>query len=110
MSNIKHIHPVEFWTPSGTIIAEYLMLYNFHDYDFNDSASSVSYKLMRVVEGNPEAEDGDVKYQSLFEGSVILPYDIVSDWGSDDSPIWNYVMTQLNLMEFVNNGTEDSSN
>lgn len=99
MSNIKQINPIQFWTPSGALVADCLMLYNFHDYDFNDSASSVSYKLMRVLQADPEAENPEVKYQSLFEGSVVLPTEIVANWGSDDSPIWNYVMTELNLTE-----------
>jgi hypothetical protein len=34
-----------------------------------------------------------------FSGSIIIPQDVVSEWGTDDSIIQTYVLEQLGLVE-----------
>lgn len=88
--NIKSIQPVDFWTAEGTKTAGEIMLYNFHGYNFDGTDSVVSYRIGNTVDG---------KWTSLNEGSVAIPDDVVQDWAADDEPIFNYVLTQLNLTE-----------
>ena len=35
------------------------------------------------------------------EGTIILPQSIVSQWGTDDTIVKNYVLQQLNLTEVI---------
>lgn len=35
----------------------------------------------------------------LLDGNVTVPYEVVSEWGTDDSVIINYVLTTLGLEE-----------
>lgn len=86
--NTREIQPVSFWTPEGEKSADTILLYNFHGYNFDETDSIVSYKL-----GFIESE----KFKSLSEGSVALPDSVVQAWGEDDEPIFDYVITQLNL-------------
>lgn len=95
--NKREIEPVSFWTFDGTKEATHILLYNFHQYNFDGSDSVVSYKLGYVDE--VVDEDG-VEYErwvSLTEGSVKLPNSLVQSWGSDDEPIFDYVVEELNL-------------
>jgi len=88
--NIRNIQPVEFWTPDGVKVAEEIMLYNFHNYNFDGTDSVVSYRI-----GNTEGD----RWVSLAEGSVSLPDNIVQAWGANDEPIFDYVIAELNLTE-----------
>ena len=95
--NKREIEPVSFWTFDGTKEATHILLYNFHQYNFDGSDSVVSYKLGYVDE--VVDEDG-VEYErwvSLTEGSVKLPNSLVQSWGSNDEPIFDYVVEELNL-------------
>jgi hypothetical protein len=85
--NTRTIQPVDFWTPEGVKVATTLLLYNFHGYNFDGTDSVVSYKLLSATD------------ESLSEGSVALPDDVVQVWGANDAPIFDYVLTQLNLTE-----------
>lgn len=95
----RKIKPVTFWTANGNKKADELKLYNFHNYNFDASDSAVSYKLGYTV-GTPDMDGNELtEFVSLNEGSVILPYQLVETWGSDDEPIWQYVLTELKLTE-----------
>lgn len=83
--NYREISPVSFWSPEGDKIATRILLYNFHGYNFDGTNSIVSYKLQ---------DDGE---KSLSEGSVSLPDTLVQAWGEDDEPIFDYVISELNL-------------
>lgn len=77
-----------------TKIADSIGIYNFHGYNFNSSPSGVSYRLGQLA---PATESADSQFASYFEGSVIVPDDIVQTWGADDDPIITYVIQSLNL-------------
>ena len=87
--NYRNIAPVGFWSPEGEKEAVRIMLYNFHNYNFNGSDSYVSYKLQMEDE------------VSLHEGSVAIPDTIVQAWGEDDEPIFDYVISQLGLTKIT---------
>ena len=101
--NIRPIQPISFWQNGDVVEASHLMLYNFHGYDFNDMPSRVSYKLLLLIPTSGSEADGiaEPNYVSVYENSVLLPYEIVSVWGEDDEIIWDYVFEQLNLTEKV---------
>jgi hypothetical protein len=93
----KQIKPVSFWTFDGNKQANEIMLYNFHQYDFDGTDSVVSYKLgytNSMVDPNGESQE---YWVSLNEGSVKLPDSLVQSWGSDDDLIFDYVVGELNL-------------
>lgn len=83
--NYRPIAPITFWSPSGNQQATRLMLYNFHNYNFDGTDSTVSYRLQTEEE------------VTLSEGSIAIPDDVVQAWGVDDEPMFDYVATKLNL-------------
>lgn len=87
--NSREIAPVSFWKPEGDQIADTIVLYNFHGYNFDGSESIVSYRL-----GFTDAND---KWVSLAESSVKIPDSVVQAWGEDDEPIFDFVIGELNL-------------
>lgn len=99
--NIKVIEPVKIWMAGNNKIANRLWLYNYGGYDFATATDSyASYRLgVVVIEVIDEVEEE--RFESYAEGSVILPPELVQSWGTDDDPIWEYVMQELNLKEVV---------
>ena len=100
--NKRQIKPVSFWTFDGNKQATHILLYNFHQYDFDGSDSAVSYKL-GYTSSTPDLDGNPQEYWvSLTEGSVALPDNLVQSWGTDDDIIFDYVIGELNL-EYDNN-------
>ena len=112
MTNLRQITPISFWFPTGQREADHILLYNFHAYNFDSSDSMVSYKLVKVTERTvqvalPQApgilteEQFEEKIvqdlESIYEGSISIPHDVVQEWGKDDEPIFDFVISQLNL-------------
>lgn len=59
---------------------------NFSGYDFSGgNGGTVEYAVGK--------KDGD-EFTPVSNGSCIIPYSVVANWGSDDSVIFNYVITQ----------------
>lgn len=93
MINARKIKPVSFWSKEGDKLADHILLYNFHGYNFDGTDSWVSYKLGKVEQINEDQE----MFYSFFEGSVPLPNTTVQEWGENDEPIFDYVIEELNL-------------
>lgn len=91
--NTRNIKAINFWTPVGIEQADTLMLYNFHGYNFDGTASRVSYKLGRLE----EVAEGQFLLKSHAEGSVSVPDAVVQSWGQDDECIFDHVISVLNL-------------
>ena len=87
--NTRQIEPIQVWTPNGTKTITVLALSNFFDYHFDDGSGKVEYKLVSV-----NIELGATEH---FVGIIEVPASVVHQWGTDDSIIWNYVSTTLNL-------------
>ncbi len=68
-------------------------LNNFYDYHFDNGNGKVSYIL---IETNDEL--GATEH---YKGELTIPAELFNQRGTDDSIIWNYVMTQLNLQEQI---------
>lgn len=99
MINARKIQPVQFWKQTGPATADHVLLYNFHNYNFNGTDSVVSYKLgfIELVDVPDSSGEQYERWTSLYEGSVLLPNTVVQDWGEDDEPIFDYVIQELNL-------------
>lgn len=97
--NIKSIKAVSIWLSGARQYAKFLQLLNFNGYNFDDSDARVVYRLLKSEQQtSPEGKSITV-YVTLVEGTLVLPAEIVANWGTDDTPIWSYVMEQLNLTE-----------
>jgi len=94
LSNARKIQPLEFWSPDGIKVADYLVLYNFHGYNFDGTDAMVSFRIAELRE-NPAMHAQ--YWESRWEGSIAIPNDVVQTWGEDDEPIFDYVIAQLNL-------------
>jgi len=89
MSNTRQIQSIKIWTPDGEKSINTLALINFFDYHFDEGSGKCTYKLIFSDEINGATE--------LFAGDLEIPSDIIQQWGADDTIIWDYVATTLNL-------------
>jgi hypothetical protein len=98
MDNTRQIQPITFWQNGKTELAHYLMLYHFGGYDFATGQDCfVAYRLGDIR--SSENEQTPSKFVVLREDTLPLPAELVAEWGEDDEPIWQYVLTQLDLQE-----------
>lgn len=102
--NERRIEPVTAFSPQGIRTAEYIQLYNFHQYNFDGQDSAlVNYELVFYVpevQEDPEAEP-KLARGVVFSGTIGIPDDVVQSWGADDEPIFDYVIETLGLVKFV---------
>jgi len=95
--NYREIVPIPFWLPNLPLEASRIVLYNFHNYNFDGTDATVSYRL----EGVPVSDEyigTNPPLRLLYEGSVTIPNEIVQNWGEDDEPIFQYVIDVLGLV------------
>lgn len=100
MINTRKINAINFWSKDGNKSADTILLYNFHGYNFDGTDSWVSYKLGTIETKEVTVEEGviiEYSFASYFEGSVPVPNGVVQAWGEDDEPIFDYVISTLNL-------------
>lgn len=93
MTNTRPIQPINFWRNGEDVQADSILLYNFHGYNFNGTDSWVSYKLGQLT----VISEDESTFLSFFEGSIPVPNTVVQEWGEDDEPIFDYVISTLNL-------------
>lgn len=100
MINTRKINPINFWSKDGDKLADTILLYNFHGYNFDGTTSWVSYKL-GTIEVTEQETEGEVvrteRFISYFEGSIPMPNTVVQAWGQEDEPIFDFVISELNL-------------
>jgi hypothetical protein len=83
--NTRQIQPITTWSPeTGDTSLDTLCLKDFYHYSFDDGGGKVSYTI--------QANELDI-----LSGTIDIPSSIVQQWGADDTIIWNYVATTLNL-------------
>lgn len=85
--NTRQIKPEILWTPEGKKEATILALSNFFDYHFDNGSGKVNYKLIGI-------EQSAIEY---FSGEIIIPSEIIKQWGESDDIIWNYISETLNI-------------
>lgn len=89
MSNTRKIKPISTWTNSGSKTIDCLGLLNFNSYNFDNAGGKVEYKLI-------ETNDIEGATDHLI-GFVDIPSEIIRDWGTDDSIIFEYVANTLGV-------------
>jgi len=101
--NTRKIQRVDSWNAGVVTYADHIQLYNFHNYNFKSGEdSSVSYRLFRIEELEVDETTmvgTNIVKHVMFEGSVALPYQLVAEWGEDDEPIFDYVISALSLVK-----------
>jgi hypothetical protein len=85
--NIKQIQPKEIWSSDGNRFATKLKLLTFYGYEFNDGSGYVDYQLLD--------ENNDV----IYYATLMIPQEIVQQWGNDDNIIWNFIIQKLGLIK-----------
>lgn len=93
MANTRQIEPTLVWSPSGNNIATYLGLINFFDYHFDSGGGIATYSLI----GMQDNADGIPTAVDLYVGNIVIPSEIVQQWGASDEIVFIYVANQLNL-------------
>ena len=102
MGNTRTIQPKQVWTTAGEKTATILALSNFYDYHFDDGGGKVEYKLIGMESpGMTINEDGLEQLPPVafeyFVGTINIPASIIQQWGADDSIIWTYISTTLQI-------------
>jgi hypothetical protein len=80
-------------------LAEYIKLTNFTGYNFDDASGEVLCEIYTI--NRPATDLGiPLEYHELLKQEHIqLPIDIVSNWGTDDEIIFDYVLSVLGLIK-----------
>ncbi len=86
------INPVTLWSAIGTTTANYIQ-FLISEYSFNKVDMSVNYQLLHGVQ---EEDSEEIIYTYITGGAVIVPSSVVENW-VQDSEIFDYVITTLNL-------------
>ena len=103
MGNTRNIHPKTILTHNGSKDATILALTNFYDYHFDNGTGKATFKLIGMEspgmtfdgDGNPVAlPPSAVEY---LVDEMLIPANIIQQWGADDTIIWDYVAQTLNL-------------
>jgi hypothetical protein len=87
-----------------------LRIDDYTNYNFKDNPGYVKYTICRYEEmlcwdeitGNPVlAQDGTQAYLIYkwpeTEGTLNLTINLINQWGSDDQPVFDYVIQELGL-------------
>lgn len=101
--NTRKIKPKNLWTPEGEKTATILSLTNFENYNFDGGGGMVTYKLLGMESpGKSTDENGNLidmppAAKEYFKGNVLIPADIVAQWGASDEIIWSFVAAFLKI-------------
>lgn len=95
------IQPIITWVNGEIKTLTVLRLDNYFQYDFLMCPGRVHYCICEPFMQDITDDDGNTtqeeQYRSIIDGNVDLPWDIVETWGQDDTPIFDYVLQQLQL-------------
>ncbi len=84
MQNLVSITPFDALVDGAKQTVNAILFTNFKGYDFSsNSGGSIEYAV---------GFDNDITFYPLSNGECQIPYEIVSNWGSDDSVIFDYVI------------------
>lgn len=100
--NTRQIQPKSVWFNNGEKSATILALSEFYGYHFDDGGGVIRYKLIGMESpGESTTEDGTIILPEVaidyYIGTLPIPSSIVTQWGSSDSIIWDYVAQALNI-------------
>jgi len=82
---MKEIQVIHVWSPIGIRNIKYIDLIDFSGYKFNDGSGYVTYTLI----------GSDLI--TYYENQIEVPDNVIQQWGTDDTVIWDYVINTLGL-------------
>lgn len=99
--NEIEIQPITTWVNGEVKTLTVLRLDNYFQYDFLMCPGRVHYCICEPFTQDIIDDDGNTTqmeaYRSIIDGNVDLPWSVVETWGEDDTPIFDYVLQQLQL-------------
>lgn len=96
--NEIEIIPITIWKDGVTKTLSVLKLDNYFQYDFLMSPGMVHYCICESKTYTLEDGTEATHYVSVIDGNIQMTWEIIEDWGTDDTPIFDYVLNQLNLI------------
>jgi hypothetical protein len=101
--NTRNIQPITIFTVEGQKEVSLLSLVNFCGYDFLNGGGYVTYWLSNLSpttttineDGNEQINPGS--YTTVLENQLLIPSNIIQQWGADDDIIFVYVASALGL-------------
>ena len=92
-ANQREIVSFDIWKEGIFHPVNVLKLSVYTGYDFIASPGQVHYDLIH----HEQDVDGSIYEEIVAYGNVSLTFPIVSNWGADDQPIFDYVAQQLQI-------------
>lgn len=96
--NEIEINPIQVWHQGLIKTLDVFLLEQYSGYDFNENAGRVIYRIGKYGEATNEHGELVSAISWIVAGPIDLPYSLVENWGNDDTPIFEYVAQQLNLI------------
>lgn len=95
--NEIEITPINTWVNGVSKTLNVLRLDNYFQYDFLMCPGRVHYCLCEEGTYIDQSGQQQPMNASIIDGNVDLPWSLVEIWGTDDTPIFDYVLQQLQL-------------
>lgn len=99
--NEREIQPVQTWVNGQMKTLQLIRIDRYAGYDFNMSPGHAHYCLCSYSVKDQNDENGVYTHYlkpTIVDGNIELPWSLVETWGEDDTPIFEYVAQQLNLI------------
>jgi hypothetical protein len=87
-NNIIEIEPLQVYTPLGMKSVNILKVCSFSGYDFNGGSGRCEIAIGEIIN-----ED----FRPYVTDSVEIPSEVIQNWGADDLPIFEYILSQKQL-------------
>jgi hypothetical protein len=88
--NERAIQPLSIWVNGQSFTASIFSLNGYGGYNFIDSPGEVQWTMFSY-DATTETKT------QIMQGILPLTYELVEEWGSDDSPIFEFAAQQLNI-------------
>lgn len=101
--NERQIQPIQTWVNGNVVTLSVIKIDNYYGYDFIQNAGYAHYCLCEYSETTIQDYDGNdiliANKRSVLDGSIPMTWQLIENWGTDDEPIFQYVLNQLNLTQ-----------
>jgi hypothetical protein len=100
--NEREIQPIQTWVNGEVKTMTLLRIDNYLQYDFLMNPGMVHYCLCGYEELPQTDYDGNpitvINKPTYVDGNIQLTWELVNQWGEDDTIIFDYVINELNLI------------
>lgn len=104
MSNTRKIQPKQIETTNGVKTATIFSLTDFHGYNFDNSHAYAILKFIGMESSGTSVDENGQQYSlpesavEYYSEPIVIPATIISNWGTDDDIIFNYVANEFDLV------------